>query len=92
MYQQIIKTVTDMTRNARKVFNKLKKLGCPVKEWHDDSRGHFWIDAEEPEAEGWLDYWNPNLSFGSDQLNEILNSNGFYWEWENSAVGCVHDL
>ena len=81
-----------MKRHARKAFTQLKKLGCPVKEWHDETRGHFWIDGEEPEASEWLDYWNLNLSFGSDKLNEILNSNGLYWEWENSAVGHVHDL
>lgn len=80
-----------MKANARKAFNKLKKLGCPVKEWYNDERGHFWIDGEEEGAGEWLDYWNNDLSFGSDQLNSILNSNGLYWEWENSVIGHVHD-
>jgi hypothetical protein len=75
---------------ARKAFNKLKKLGCPVRESHSD-RGHFWIDAEAPEAEGWLDYWSADLCFGSDRLNKILADHGLYWEWYNSAYGCVYD-
>lgn len=80
-----------MKRHARTAFNQLKKLGCPVKEWHDDSRGHFWIDGEEENAGEWLDYWVSGFSFGSDQLNQILEDNGLYWEWENSAIGHVHD-
>ena len=80
-----------MTRNARKAFNQLKKLGCPVKEWYNDDRGHFWLDAEEEGASEWLDYWG-KLPFGCDQLNDILNSNGLYWEWQNPGVGHVHDL
>lgn len=78
---------------ARKAFNKLKKLGCPVREsqpYHPD-RGYFWIDAEAPEAEGWLDYWSADLFFGSDKLNKILADHGLYWEWYNSAYGCVYD-
>ena len=81
-----------MKRRARKAFTALKNAGCPVKEWHDDTRGYFWIDAEEPQAEGWLDYWSNDLSFGSDQLNNILEANGLYWEWQNSACGHVHDI
>lgn len=78
-----------MKRNARTAFNQLKKLGCPVKEWHGDDRGYFWIDAEENRGD-WLDYWS-NYS-GSDLLNEILNNNGLYWEWHNPGYGCVYDI
>jgi hypothetical protein len=81
-----------MKSNARKAFNELKKLGCPVKEWHNSERGHFWIDGEEEDAGEWLDYWSMGLMMGSDLLNEVLEENGLYWEWENSAVGCVHDI
>lgn len=79
-----------MKANARKAFNKLKKLGCPVREWHSNDRGHFWIDAESDNNDGWLDYWS-NYQ-GSDQLNEILNSNNLYWEWYNPGYGCVYDI
>tara|TARA_R110000772_G_scaffold6250_12_gene21965 strand:- start:349 stop:594 length:246 start_codon:yes stop_codon:yes gene_type:complete len=80
-----------MKKHARKAFNALKKLGCPVKECDWEDRGHFWIDGEDPEAEGWIDYWDMNLSAGSDKLNEILAENGLYWEWQNSAWGNVYD-
>ena len=80
-----------MKRHAKKAFTELKNAGCPVKEWHDDSRGYFWIDGEEEGATEWLDYWGKN-SFGSDRLNSILEKNGLYWEWENCAVGHVHDI
>lgn len=81
-----------MKRHARKAFKELEKLGCPVKEWHDDSRGYFWIDAEEPEASEWLDYWDMNLIAGSDHLRHVLSKHGLYFEWENSAIGHVHDI
>ena len=82
-----------MKANARKAFNKLKKLGCPVREWsprNSSERGHFWLDAESVDNEGWLDYWS-NYQ-GSDQLNEILNSHDLYWEWHNPGYGCVYDI
>jgi hypothetical protein len=79
-----------MKKEARAAFNKLKKLGCPVRESHHD-RGHFWIDAESPDAYEWLDYWSPELWAGSDKLNKILLDHGLYWEWHNSAYGCVYD-
>jgi len=80
-----------MKSHARKCYNQLKKLGCPVKEWHDDSRGHFWLSAEEENSSEWLDYWSTDKCGGSEQLNHILSSHGLYFEWENSAVGHVHD-
>ena len=79
-----------MQKRARKAFNALKKMGCPVKEWDGNDRGHFWINAEEENAGEWLDYYN--LFEGSKKLNEILNSNGLYFEWTNSAFGCVYDI
>jgi hypothetical protein len=79
-----------MKANARKAFNKLKKLGCPVREWHGNDRGHFWIDAESDINDGWLDYWS-NYQ-GHDKLNEILNSHDLYWEWYNPGYGCVYDI
>ena len=81
-----------MKAKARKCYNELKKLGCPVKEWHDDSRGVFWIDAEEPNAESWLNYWDMNLSFGSQKLNDLLDKYDLWWEWQNSAYGNVYSI
>ena len=79
-----------MKREARKVYNQLKKLGCPVKEWHYKDRGYFWIDAEENSEGDWLDYYS-NYQ-GSELMNQILNQNGFYWEWHNPGYGCVYDI
>lgn len=83
-----------MKPNVKKAFSLLKAEGCPVREYnaiHDNDRGYFWIDAEDENAGLWLDYYNTNLFFGSDRLNEILNKHGLYWEWYNSAYGCVYD-
>ena len=80
-----------MKANVKKAFDTLKKLGCPVKEWDDDERGYFWIDAEDESAGLWLDYYSDNLFFGSEKMNEILRKHGLYWEWYNSAYGCVYD-
>ena len=82
-----------MKKEARAAFNKLKKLGCPVRESQPiyPDRGHFWIDAESPDAYEWLDYWSTELWAGSDKLNKILLDHGLYWEWYNSAYGCVYD-
>lgn len=80
----------EMAPNAIKAFLKLQSLGCPVKTWSYGDRGHFWIDAEEPEAEGWLDYYG-NYS-GSEVLNDVLKQNGLWFEWQNSAVACVFNF
>lgn len=81
-----------MKANARKCYNELKKLGCPVKEWaYDNSRGHFWIDAEESGASEWLDYWNSNMYFGNAKLNEVLSKHGLYFEWYNAGHANVYN-
>ena len=80
-----------MTVTAAVAFLALQKAGCPVKTWDGGDRGHFWIDAEEPEAEGWLDYWNTSLMMGSDELRDTLSDHDLYFEWSNSAYACVYD-
>ena len=82
----------EMSAKARKAFNELQKLGCPVKEWYSDERGEFWIDAEESGAEKWLDYWSMKLCAGSDRLNDILRKHDMWWEWQNSAYAHVRFL
>lgn len=81
-----------MAPHAATAFVELEKAGCPVKDWYTDERGHFWIDAEEPAAEGWLDYWSGELIAGSDKLNDILSKHGLYFEWQNSACAHVHNI
>ena len=79
-----------MSVSAAVAFLTLQKAGCPVKTWDGGDRGHFWIDAEEPEAEGWLDYWGELMS-GSEELRDILSDHDLYFEWHNPAYACVHD-
>lgn len=80
-----------MAPHAADAFIELKEAGCPVKEWHNSERGHFWIDSEESSAGGWLDYWSTSLMAGSDRLNEILDKHGLYFEWYNSAYAHVYN-
>ena len=86
--------INHMTEDSIKAFIELKRLGCPVKIWwqndrkYMDYRGYFWIDAEEYDAEGWLDY-NSDY-WGSEKLQSILGKHGLYFEWQNSAVACVY--
>lgn len=91
---QILRTTLiedGMAPHAADAFIELHEAGCPVKDWHNDERGHFWIDAEESAAGDWLDYWNTSLVAGSDRLNEILEKHGLYFEWYNSAYAHVYD-
>jgi hypothetical protein len=80
----------DMSVDAAGAFLELQAAGCPVKTWDGGDRGHFWIDAEEPEAEGWLNYWG-SLMMGSDELNDILSDHDLYFEWHNPGYACVYD-
>ena len=40
-----------MKTHAAHAFIKLQDLGCPVKTWYQNDRGHFWIDSEESSSE-----------------------------------------
>jgi len=88
-----------MKRHARRAFNKLKKLKINVvdsKEYNEcgDYRGHFWIGCEggmrgEDHTELHVDYYSK--FWGSDELNEILDAEGLYFEWYNAAYANVYD-
>lgn len=88
-YKQLIED--GMMPHAAFAFTELQKAGCPVKEWHTDERGHFWIDAEESGAAEWLDYWSHSLMTGSDRLNSILEKHGLYFEWCNPGYAHVYN-
>ena len=81
---------------ARQAFEKLNELGAPVKfalthdENNRDYRGYFWISAEEGYTSRlWLDYYDK--FWGCDTLNEVLDENGLYFEWENAGFAGVYD-
>jgi hypothetical protein len=81
-----------MPAHAIKAFLALQSAGCPVKTWDHGDRGHFWIDAEEPEASDWLEYWSMELMSGSKKLNKILNDNNLYFEWANPGYASVYNI
>lgn len=87
--------INHMTPESIKAFIELKKLGCPVDIWYQnkkgyqDYRGYFWIQAEDENAEIWLDYYSDY--WGSDKLQKTLEKYGLHFEWQNSAVACVYE-
>lgn len=92
MYKETKESLIEegMEPQAIKAFLKLQNLDCPVKTWYQSDRGHFWIDAEQPGAEQFLEYWhNPT---GSDKLNNILNKHGFFFEWTNPGYACIYNI
>ena len=92
MYKETQESLIEegMAPHAIKAFLKLQDIGCPVKTWHHGDRGHFWIDAELPGAENFLEYWhNP---CGSDRLNDILNHYGLFFEWANPGYASVYNI
>ena len=77
-----------MKREYRTAFNKLRKIGVPVKDYGEDD---FVISAEENYETVWADYYAENNSslddFGvNHRINDILNDHGLYAEWENGGV------
>lgn len=81
-----------MKRNARTAFNKLKKLGVPVYETSDTS--HFGISAEDENSYLWLDYYGEfrgGYPFVHEDVEQILNENNLFAEWENPGCMTVYD-
>jgi len=83
-----------MTKQERKVFNKLKKIGIAVREpmeWAtDDHFGVFWIDCEQGHDNDktflHADYYEKQE--GSDTLNNTLDQANLYFEWANPGYAC----
>lgn len=86
--------IEHMSEGAIKAFIELKKIGCPVRVSDNlygkcNDRGYFWIDGESQYSELFLDYYNTSMYSGSPELQQILEDNGLYFEWENPAYACV---
>jgi len=87
-----------MKAEARKAYEKLRKLNIAVQcgdEWKErtgEDRGHFWIWCEgvTDETEEHIDYYG--IFWGSDQLNEILDQHGLWFEWQNPGVANVYSI
>lgn len=92
-----------MNKNAKKAYDELKKIGCPVRSpWGGNE--HFSISAESnfDPAYGdkhWADYYamtdgGPSYldCFGiNKEIANILEANGLYAEWYNPGVLSVYD-
>lgn len=77
-----------MKREYRTAFNKLRKIGVPVKDYGEDG---FVISAEENYETVWADFYRENDAslddFGvNHKINDILNDHGLFAEWENGGV------
>ncbi len=77
-----------MKRNFRTAFNRLTKMGVPVRETNDGKS--FWISAEDSESYKWCDYYDgylmPDWEFGvSNQITSLLRELGLFAEWQNPA-------
>jgi hypothetical protein len=78
-----------MKRNFRTAFNRLKKLGVPVREYRDE-QPNFWISAEEDTSSLWCDYFDgyriPDWEFGvNPAITTTLRELGLFAEWQNPA-------
>jgi len=77
-----------MKRNFRTAFNRLTKLGVPVRETNDGES--FWISAEDSESYRFCDYYDGYLisdwEFGvSPVITKTLRDLGLFAEWQNPA-------
>lgn len=78
-----------MKRNFRTAFNRLQKLGVPVKEYGGEEP-NFWISAEEGGSYLWCDYFDgyriPDWEFGvHPAITSTLRELGLFAEWQNPA-------
>ena len=82
--------IEDAPKHAQLAYAELEALGAPVKRSHYVNGAYFSIDAEQPEAQHFVDYWSNY--WGSKKLNKILDKHGLFFEWENPAWCNVYDI
>jgi hypothetical protein len=93
-----------MKRNARNAYNVLKNAGLYLMHDNFTQGSHFeismedtthlnaWLDNKGKGKLYWADYWNEVIeSDGTAALNGLLDKNGLYFEWVNTAVIAVYD-
>lgn len=88
-----------MKNNARKVYKVLEKEGLSLMVSNWSMYAHFEISVEEMPAcfsdikedapIYWADYYD--WYDGSDDLNNLLQKHGLYFEWINAAVIGIYD-
>ena len=83
-----------MKKNYRTAYEQLKKLGVTV---YEDGNG-FRISGEDNYPQVWADYYR---EFGDSELdcfgvnhkiNDILDKQGLFAEWENTGVLGVAEM
>ncbi len=66
-----------MIRSARKAYNHLKKIGCPVSEpttnYLNSWGAQFYISAEDNHDTVWADYWE------GPRLEQVLDDGTIEW-------------
>ena len=82
-----------MKKNYRTAYNQLKKLGVTV---YKDDDG-FRISGEDNYPIIWAEYYTRHGTtlddFGvNHQINDILEKQGLFAEWENTGVLGVAEL
>ncbi len=82
-----------MKKNYRTAYNQLKKLGVTV---YEDDDG-FRISGEDNYPIIWAEYYTRHGTtlddFGvNHQINDILEKQGLFAEWENTGVLGVAEL
>jgi hypothetical protein len=93
-----------MKRNAKNAYNVLKKAGLHLMHDNFTQGSHFevsmedtthlnsWLDNNGKGKLYWADYWGEIIeSDGTVALNNLLDRNGLYFEWVNTAVIAVYD-
>lgn len=87
-----LKRKTIMKQPFTDAYNVLKIMGVPVFTNADNDRlGNFSINAEDPKAHKWCEYYaqfTPGWEFGvRPTLNNVLAQFGLFAEWQNP--GCL---
>ena len=80
-----------MKQNARRAFNELKKIGCPVFTRGDID--YFAISAESNNSDLWLNYYGlQNCTFPgfANTLTLLLDRFGLYAEWETPGCAIIY--
>ena len=86
-----------MKRNYRKAYNALKKMGVTVYEGEFHGGEGFHISGEDNYPVVWAEYYR-EFGTGLDEfgvnpkINDVLQSNGLFAEWDNTGVLGVAEL
>tara|TARA_B110000908_G_C10178636_1_gene414507 strand:- start:152 stop:427 length:276 start_codon:yes stop_codon:yes gene_type:complete len=84
--------------NREKLITKLRKKGLVIigtSEEFDGTEGGIWISAEEEANQFYFDYWGEGKSYELGvrvQMNELLESKGWFAEWYDPGTVFIHEI